>query len=72
MQFSTSDIELSISQTKIAARSERQPVRYDVYLNHIEYLEKQLQEYKNIIKYTKLKVNYKFSAEAWKKAQHHE
>jgi hypothetical protein len=32
------DIEHSIQQTKQSA-FERQPVRYDVYLKHIEYLE---------------------------------
>lgn len=51
-----SDIELSIANAKTMAR-ERQPIRHDVYMQHLSYYEECIKTLKNIIERMSEKAN---------------
>ncbi len=68
-----SEMEMSINDAKVMAR-ERQPIRYDVYLQHISHYEECIKTLKNIINKMSEqdssknnKANFFFSTNLWNK-----
>lgn len=59
-------IEQSIKSAKMSAL-ERQPIRHDIYLQHIEYLEAKIEKYrKALIRNGSIHINHNFKTSSIK------